>query len=205
MMAKATNAADLMAGFIPEPGKDQLREITELGQQAAELTKGLEELAEVAKAMQADLNKLLMDRIPSTLSALNMQSFKLKDGTVVEAKEIWNGSLPKDPDRRKKALALIVGMGAGDLIKFALNVSIDKGDRKMADKVRGLLLKAGAAFEEKEDVHPQTLAAFARERLKNGEKVPLEDLGLYVGKVAKIRLPANTEVKPANEKRLKAL
>ena len=44
----------------------------------------------------------------------------------------------------------------------------------------------GVAFVEAESVHPQTLAAFAREKLKAGEEVPLDLLGLYAGRQAKV-------------------
>jgi hypothetical protein len=41
--------------------------------------------------------------------------------------------------------------------------------------------------EESEGIHAQTLLAFVREKLRNGEEVPIDTLGLYAGRVAKVK------------------
>jgi hypothetical protein len=192
--------ASLIEGFIPQAGHNQLAEIRQLGSEAAEILRGINELEEVLAVMKRDLNGLLADRIPAAMAAIGMESFKLEDGTKIDVKEFMNGSLPKEPDRRAKALEWVTSVGGEDLIKHSFAIALGKGDTKSAEKVKAALTKLKVGFDEKEDIHPQTFQAFIRGLLKDGVNVPLEDLNLFIGKAAKVTLPSSPAVKPAKEK-----
>ena len=51
------------------------------------------------------------------------------------------------------------------------------------------LRQKGYTVNSKMGVHPMTLISHVKERLKNGDQVPLETLGLFAGRVAKIKPP----------------
>ena len=47
--------------------------------------------------------------------------------------------------------------------------------------------KEGYFAEQKTDIHPQTLRAFVKERVENGDDFPMELFGAYVGQRAIIK------------------
>lgn len=156
---------------------------------AAELQRTIDGLEEMVKAHKQDLHNLTTRVIPDIMRGANTSLHKTNDGVKVELKDFINGSLPKDEDDRKKALAWLEKNGAKDLIKTSFNVALGRGQKSAADNVRKAFGKLGVTYQEKEDVHSQSLYAFSRERMKEGKELPLDLLGLYAGQVAKIELP----------------
>ena len=77
------------------------------------------------------------------------------------------------------------------IIKGTITAEFERGEDNSEKRNRAAeaLSALSVDFVEQEGVHPQTLAAYARERIKNGEEVPLDLLGLYSGRMAKITIP----------------
>jgi hypothetical protein len=65
----------------------------------------------------------------------------------------------------------------------------EKSQHNEALSVKADLENKGYAVAAKMGVHPQTLIAHVKERLRNGDEIPLDVLGLYAGRVAKIKAP----------------
>ena len=86
------------------------------------------------------------------------------------------------------ALQWIENNGGKEIIKSTLTAEFEKGAGNLERKnmAAEALSEMGVPFIDAETVHPMTLAAFAREKLKGGEEVPIESLGLYAGRQAKI-------------------
>jgi hypothetical protein len=177
---------------VTTPNATQLADIEGAVNQALGLMRVIDELEEALKAQRADLHKLVTGTIPDAMGAAGTIKFTTHAGVAVSIKDFVNGSLPREdekPAERAEALTWLINNGASDIVKTTIVCALGRGDYKQALKIKAAITKLKLGYVEKEDVHPMTLAAFARERLKKGEKVPLETLGLYAGRAAKIDLP----------------
>lgn len=186
-MSKANDKFAALSGGASAPPATLAR-ITKTAQRIVELEADIEAMEEQTAAYKKDLHKLKTETLPELMGAASMKEFTLTDGTEIEITEFCSGSLPKDPERRKKALELLVKYNAASLIKTQISLAFDRTDRARADKFMMQLTKAGYQFEAGEGVNAQTLAAFARERLRDGAPIDLDALGLYAGKTTKVKL-----------------
>lgn len=170
----------------PTPSDEQLTSIEHSVNRAVELSKQITELELIVSELKADLRLHTDTYIPQLMEAAGCSHFTTKGGTEVKVQSVVAGSLPKDDELRAKALRWLEAAGASDIIKARLAVSLPRGSREDQESVRLFFKERGLDYQDEETVHAQTLAAFARERAKNGEDVPYELLGLYHGKQAKI-------------------
>lgn len=180
---------DEMVDDVPAPSVEQLNllrvKVNEARAKASEIATVESHLSELNKEYQT----LTVAAIPALMASAGVDEFKMDDGTKVTIKDFINGSLPKDIDERREALHWLQSVGAGDIIKEQIEMAFGRGSRKVAEQVKKALKKLSIDFNAAEGVHPQTLYAFVRERMRDGEPVPFEKLGLHAGRVAKIETP----------------
>lgn len=150
-------------------------------------------LEQIVNQLQADLdvaskalNAIKTKTLPELMTELGMESLT-RNGQVFETHDFVSGSLPKDEDKRQKAIAWLEANGGAGLIKTNLSMAFGKDDREEAIRIYKLLKSNGVEPQADTGVHSATLQAFARERLKNGETIDTETLGLYTGRVVKIK------------------
>lgn len=194
MTKKAKVADDLEATLgTVAPDVNQLKAVEQLVNTGAQLVERINKGEALLKSLKAELHELTNTTLPDLLAAAGTSIFRIDSGPYqgwkVESKPFVAGSLPKEDDRRAVALQWIRDQKAGDIIKNKLAVEFERGEDNIAGEIKAKLEELGMDFELKEDVHAQTLLAFARERMKNGEDVPLSTLGLYAGRQAKIEPP----------------
>jgi hypothetical protein len=146
----------------------------------------IERTEEDLKAATGQLNRLREKQIPDLLAELGVSKLTHED-RIVEIGHVVSGSLPKEPRERQEALDWLQDNDGSDLIKTTVEVVFGKHQHNaalaFADDVRNL----GYDLVVESGVHPQSLAAFARERIERGEEVPAQKLGLFVSRVAKIK------------------
>lgn len=177
---------DELGEAMPDSG--QLKSLEQLVNQAGEIARIIEELEMAVKRHKEELTKLTHAAIPDAMSAAGTAEFITTAGVKVTIKDVLAGSLPKDEPRRSMALKWIEENGGKEIIKSTLTAEFEKGAGNLERKnmAAEALAEMGVPFIDAETVHPMTLAAFAREKLKGGEEVPIESLGLYAGRQAKI-------------------
>lgn len=154
-------------------------------------------LEEDIKAANSRIHKIGTIIIPELLSELQMDMIPIKlpkegktDPRTFDIVDVVAGSLPKDEEKRSRALHLLKEYGGENLLKTSVELKFGKSEAEQAAEVVELLKEFGIEPSVAETVHPQTLASFVRERLRNGEKVDAEALGVYVGKTIKIKEPS---------------
>lgn len=174
---------------IAAPSSGELNDIELRVARATEIINQLSSIEELTKQLGKELREITEQQLPDLMASAGVSEFKTKAGVKVKIHDFVRGSLPKEEGERKKALTWIEDQGAGDLIKDRVSIEFGRKEHNFAIEVRSILARAGVEFESKMDVHPQTLAAFARERLSNGESLPLDLLGLYAGRAAKVTVP----------------
>jgi hypothetical protein len=188
-----------------EATPNQLKAISAQAEKAVALDKQIADLMAAAEALGQERDAILNKLLPSMMDSASMTDFTLSDGSSVEIKDVVSGTLPSDktkPAERKKALAWLMKNGGKGLIKTSFSTEFGVDQQALVNKFEKLINKQGFAAKKATGVHPQTLCAFVRELLENGKKVPIETLGIYVGRHAKIVLSEKASAK-ADAERIK--
>lgn len=202
-MSDNSNAQNSSAGLFKQasealssassPAKDNLVRLLVEWDEIAETIAGLEELLSSANARK---NELKTKSIPDAMAALGSGEWvgeePDEDGKVpkVVMEDFVSGSLPKEPAYREAAIAWLEENGGAELLKTEISATFGKSQHNSALEIfEGLVKKAeemGFMLTMDSGVHAQTYLAFMREKLKNGEQVPVEKLNLFVGRMAKV-------------------
>jgi hypothetical protein len=164
-----------------------LESIRKLAEEVRDLERTKEDLENETKVINGRLTELTQKLLPEAMASLGMDCFSLADGSKISVKDFVSGTLNKAPDK-EFALNWISENGGEALIKTEVNMSFGKGESNRAMNAIGMLEDQGYEVKSEMGVHPQTLGSFVREKLANGEDIPLADLGVFVGRHAKIQL-----------------
>lgn len=177
----------------PSAPKDRLERLASLVKQAAALQAMAANLEADAKAARKSLYALVghpqhsgTAAIPDLMAELQLEKISVAGFDLTLNDEV-TGSLPKDPAKREAAIRWLEEHDGAGLIQT--HVGVDFG-RSQYEEARGLyesLKSQGDPVEMTSDVHHSTLKAYARQRLKEGEEINLEGLGLYLGKTVKLK------------------
>ena len=148
----------------------QVREITTLSnrlllkmQQAADLTATLEDVTK-------EIRRLQVIDIPAAMTAAGAKGVTLEDGTKVEVDDFITGYIKEE--NRESAHAWLRKNKLGSVIKRVIALQFGMGEDKKAANLVATLRKMKLPFEQKEAVHPSTLKALVRERLRAGKELP---------------------------------
>lgn len=155
-------------------------------EEATAMEEVVEQLEQDLKAAKATLHKMRTGIVPDIMTEIQMDKTTW-NGWDVSVSDFVSGSLPREPDKKARAIEWLEGNEGGSLIKTKLNVDFGKGEKEKADKLAALLVTKGLEPKVEVGAHAQSLQAFARERIKNGEPIDTEVLGLYTGRVAKFK------------------
>tara|TARA_R110002124_G_scaffold25516_1_gene92452 strand:- start:324 stop:902 length:579 start_codon:yes stop_codon:yes gene_type:complete len=165
-------------------------------------TKELGTIAEVAKEIRdkelrilslevqlkdhkKELNKLTDEDLPQMLTEIGLSSFTLEDGSAVTIKQTYGASIRVDD--RLKAHDWLRENGHDDIIKNSVYCSFGRGEDDQASAFQAFASKEGFPVEQKTEIHSQTLRAWVKERVENGEEFPMELFGAYIGQRAVIK------------------
>ncbi len=183
---------EAIAARVKTPDEKQLNSVSKCVSRVTELMEQIEDASAFVSEMKKELFELQENVIPDLLLSAGVSNFITSDGVKVTVADYVSGSLPiKDEEKRKQALLWIEKVGASDIIKNEINIGLPKGKDNVAARVKDFLEEVGVDFEEDRGVHAMTLKAFARERMRRGEEIPLDLLGLQAGQRATITLPKN--------------
>ena len=163
---------------------DSLVRLNEKLAEAVALKEMVDQLEDDLSAAKKQLTHISTSVIPDMMTEIGMESCT-QNGWEVKLHQFVSGSLPKDHDARMKAIHWMADHDGSELVKSVMTVVFTKGQHNMALDLARRVEEEGFAPNLTYDVHAQTLASYARERLKNGEEVDTDVLGLYTGTVAK--------------------
>lgn len=142
--------------------------------------------SDLSQAKQA-LHELRTSTVPSLMAEIQSDHFAFR-GYDIKIEDLVSGSLPKEPAAREKAIEWLEAHDAGGLLKIEVSVAFGKGAAKEAYSLaKELENEKKLAPSLLQSVHPQTLMAWARQQIQDGNEIDPEVLGLYVGKIAKIK------------------
>jgi len=142
--------------------------------------------ADLAEA-KSERWRIVSQEIPRLMIEAGVREATTEDGVVISVGDEVLGSIPKDPQRAAQALRWLRENGYGDLIKNQVTAVFARGEDDLADRYAQQLVQEGITVEKREAVHPQTLLAWARRELKDGNVIDLEELGLQQVTMAKVK------------------
>ena len=145
----------------------------------------IESLEQTLKEEKKALIKMTDEDLPTMLMELGMQSLTLDDGSDVTVKQTYGASIRVDD--RPAAHEWLRDNGYDDMIKNQVLCVFGRGEDDMASAFQALASQQGYAAEQKTEIHPQTLRAFVKERVENGDDFPMELFGAWVGQRAVIK------------------
>jgi len=174
---------------VKPTNSDKLNEVQRLYAEQLKLEQVVsameERLAEAKKRKNYYEQKL----VPEAMMETGIGSFS-PDGAEYELKlsDYVSGSLPKDEVGRREAFEYLDEIeGGSSLAKTEVIMKFGKGQEEEAEAFIDMVTSSNFGSPEvKKDVHHSTLKAFAKEKLKEGDALSLDKLGLSAGKYAKL-------------------
>jgi hypothetical protein len=166
---------------------DSMQRLVSMAREVIETERLVEELEENLSDLKKRLNKMKTVDLPDQMAECGLSEFKTDTGFRISIEDFVSGSLPKDERKRDAALKWLESNGAESLIKTEIALQFGKSEHNRALALVADLADKGYDVSSKMGIHPQTLIAHIKERLRNGDEVPLETLGLYAGRTAKIK------------------
>ena len=196
-------AGEAMASSSPEAKK-----VLTLAQECYVLARNIEQANALLSSLNARWNEIKQNELPEAMAKMGSTVWASPDdnkSVSIEIKDFVAGSLPKpdpkieyDPvgiERRKNALDWLRDHDGEALIKTEITLTFGKGEDNVALDLAESLREKGFEPNVESGVHPQTLQKYARERLKKGQNVDFETIGLMSARYAdvKVALPKKPE------------
>lgn len=169
---------------------DQVALLWRLAQQLKGALDEVTEAERVLAVAQARVKKLREQDVPELMNSLGMKEITTDAGVHVELREEVRAALPKDTVRREAAFQWLKENGHIGLVKHEIVLKFTREERALADKIAALIKThhTGANMVRKDDIHHQTLCAFLREQLRQGNMSPetLPVFGAFIQKFAEV-------------------
>lgn len=182
-MSNDPNASYLDYVQPPASSGGELSQLQSLAEQQASAAARVAELEAQLNKAREEYRDLAERQVPELMDQIGMAEFKTATGLKIKIDETIRASIPKA--KAPLAFAWLKANGHAAMIKRVVQVAFGKGEDERADALREKL--AGEfEVEDNASVHPSTLAAFVREKLRDGEEVPLDLFGVHRQRVSKI-------------------
>lgn len=111
---------------------------------------------------------------------------QLSDGTVITIKE--DIRINASRDKKPGIVKWLTDIGSDSIVRRQLVCEFDKGEGDKFNAIRQAIAATDSTVPMKStvDVHHMTLKALVKEMLENGEEVPIDVLGLFRQRIAKV-------------------
>lgn len=167
---------------VPQEG---LATVAKLARSIRDTEETINSLEERLKLEKNKLLKLTDEELPSALAEVGISSFKLEDGSTVEVRQTYGASILVN--NRESAYNWLRDHGYDDIIKNTVLCQFGRGEDDQASAFAAFAQQQGYVPEQKTEIHPQTLRAFVKERVENGDEFPMELFGAWVGQRAVVK------------------
>ena len=177
--------SDATANDSRTPRDKELSKVASIAKKIQEKENLLADLEKSQKALKVELLKLTDEDLPAMLQELGLSGFTLEDGSSITIKPTYGAHI-KVSDR-EDAFEWLRKNDFGDLIKNVVSCTFGRGEDNTAVEFMAVAEQSGFTPQQKTDVHSQTLKAWVRERVENGESFPMQLFGAYIGQRATIK------------------
>lgn len=149
--------------------------LAKLAEQQVALEEEIEELELLVKEKNRELSKINGKDIPDLMREIGMLDFRLTNGARIEIATAYSAKIPEES--KEDALTWMKKWGFAALLKCQVVIPFKKGDDELATRLAKALVAKGFRAEYDNNVHPQTLKKFVRERYENEEPILDPDTG----------------------------
>lgn len=163
---------------------DGLTRLSQLADQLFDAETTVSRLSGDLKAAQAAVKTLAEITIPEVMDDLEVEEFRTMSGLFVKVSEKL--SAKKLTGAHAAALQWLRDNDQGGLIKTLVGVPFTAGSESDADALVEQLTDEGFVVAKNMEVHHSSLAAAIKSMLADGVDVPIEMLGGYQRRVAKV-------------------
>ena len=164
---------------------DKVKSISELCNRLLDLQEQARRIEENLKSKNDEIRMLSEQEIPNLMQEAGVSEFKLADGSSVSVKPFYAARIPVS--KTNEAFQLLIGNGYGDLIKNTVSLNFGKSEDNLANSLVEDLKSKGHNVSQKKKVEPQTLKAFVKEAIQNGQNVPMDLFGIYISNKTTIK------------------
>ena len=186
MANSAVDDFDLGTEGEASASPDALVRLRTIIQELVGLQTAVEQMEDDLKAAKHSLQSIRTGRLPDVMAECGSDHFT-HNGWEIKLAEFVSGSLPKDPAKRRLALDWLEKNDGAGLIKTSVTMEFGKDQHSEAVDLAEKMVRDGLSPTLISGVNSQTLQAWGRVRIKEGDPISLETLGLFAGKVAKAR------------------
>lgn len=176
---------ETLASSVEKLDQQGLTSVAALARKIRDTEERIANLEDTLKSEKKALLKLTDEEMPAMLNELGIAKFSLDDGSQVEVKQTYGASILVQ--NRPQAYEWLRDNGYDDIIKNSVICQFGRGEDDQASAFAALASQQGYAPEQKTDIHPQTLRAFVKERVEEGDEFPMELFGAWVGQRAVIK------------------
>ena len=164
---------------------DKVKSISELCNRLLDLQEQARRIEENLKSKNDEIRMLSEQEIPNLMQEAGVSEFKLADGSSVSVKPFYAAKIPVS--KTDEAFQWLTGNGYGDLIKNTVSLNFGKSEDNLANSLVEDLKSKGHNVSQKKKVEPQTLKAFVKEAIQNGQNVPMDLFGIYISNKTTIK------------------
>ena len=164
---------------------------TVLNQLADELLEAQKELADAEAVVETKKNivrDIAEKRIPDAVDGVEGK-IDLGNDRTLEIKEEIRASVAGE--KLAPAVQWLDENDYGGIVKRQLIFEFGKDDHEKVKKFKELMApiikEHKLVMKDKQAIHPQTLLAWVKERLKEGDNLPVETFGIFRQRTAKVK------------------
>lgn len=162
--------------------------LRQLADELVEAMADVDRIKEELKTAENVVKDLTENRIPSVAEGLEGK-FDLGDGRTLTIKEEIRASVAGE--KLAPAVEWLDAHDYGGLVKRNLTFEFGKDDdervKKFKEAVEPILKEQKLVLKEKHAIHPATLVAWVKERLEEGDKLPVDVFGIFRQRIAKVK------------------
>jgi hypothetical protein len=182
--------------MLEEAEADQPKDesLVEKVEKAVDLKSRIEETEAELKKMKKDLERVQRDELPNLLSEIGVVDLTVQVGNrhvTIEMDHKFFGSISKAPSI-DEALSYLDEHGFDGEVKTNASVDLRRSeaeDEETVTRIREALEReAGKDVHLERKVHPQTLMAFAREKVADDPSFDAGKIGIDIVRQAKISI-----------------
>jgi hypothetical protein len=178
---KQTDLMDIEPTFQP----DRIAEIQSLLRQVDQINDEIQVLEATLARKNAQKTNLEQTVIPDLMREIGVTDFTTTDGRKVSLEKFYSARISEE--NANAAFDWLENTGNASIIKSDVTVSLNKGQQEELERVISLLSENQVLFSRKMSVHASTLKAFVRERIENGQSIPVDLFGVFIGEKVKVK------------------
>lgn len=174
-----------LSNSVEKLDQDDLTTVAGMAKAIRQEEEYIDSLEADLKKARTKLRKMTDEDLPTMLAEIGLSRIALDDGSEVIVKQTYGASILVD--NRPKAYEWLREQGYDDIIKNTVTCAFGRGEDDKASAFQAFAKKEGYEPDQKTEIHPQTLRAFVKERVENGDDFPMELFGAYVGQRAVVK------------------